>query len=513
MNRPSHDPVFALPIQTLAKLKPVRDLVYLRRSIPDMTQYRLAHALIKAWAKTRGIYSAKFGFLGGIHISVLLVPVCKMLAASGEAVSASDVVVTFFNHYATFDWKNQMVFDPFFHKDLKYHRTFREALCLLGWHAPSLNTASSASVPTVRTIATEFNRAISLLSGDGMTWDGFLNETPKDQRQTMDDSGAMEFLKAYRRYIKIDVHYWGASTEKGSRYVGWLESRCIMLLVGKTFSFMTICHSSVLRSAIDIDRKLNSMVARIWPARFTDRASAEANGEGSEYQGSYLVGLELDIDQTAGSPQEQVKRAHEALRSVLQDFEARIRGDEKYFDATSCWMTAAVARGSELPDMTLDESRWGELVADTGDDSTDDDLEFEEEEDERGGGDGCSQGRGSSSKKGGSTHASRASMVAKPAGLGKFRTAADVLNRLRWDVNLNTSDYIVGYEDRFKGAQERAVEQWKSEQTDEEFIPQHRILYFKRKSDGSILWERRSRIDDLFGSGIKFDKDSGLDTP
>jgi hypothetical protein len=47
------------------------------------------------------------------------------------------------------------------------------------------------------------------------------------------------------------------------------------------------------------------------------------------------------------------------------------------------------------------------------------------------------------------------------------------------------------------------VEQWKTEQTDEEFIPQHRILYFKRRADNVIVWERRTRIDDIFGSGIK----------
>lgn len=48
---------------------------------------------------------------------------------------------------------------------------------------------------------------------------------------------------------------------------------------------------------------------------------------------------------------------------------------------------------------------------------------------------------------------------------------------------------------------EKALDTWKSEQTDEEFIPQHRILYFKRKSDSTVVWERRTRIDLLFGSG------------
>ena len=74
------------------------------------------------------------------------------------------------------------------------------------------------------------------------------------------------------------------------------------------------------------------------------------------------------------------------------------------------------------------------------------------------------------------------------------------MNRIRWDPQLDSSDYVVGYEDRFTGAQEKELEAWKSEQTDEEFIPQHRILYFKRKSDGRKVWDRRTRFDELFGN-------------
>jgi uncharacterized protein (UPF0248 family) len=76
------------------------------------------------------------------------------------------------------------------------------------------------------------------------------------------------------------------------------------------------------------------------------------------------------------------------------------------------------------------------------------------------------------------------------------------MNRLRWDPGLDVSNYAVGYVDRFKGTQEKPLEQWKSEQTDEDFIPQHRILYFKRIADGAVMWDRRSRIDEVFGSGV-----------
>ena len=42
--------------------------------------HRLAHRAVRTWARTRGIYSVRFGYLGGIQISVLLARVCKSLA-------------------------------------------------------------------------------------------------------------------------------------------------------------------------------------------------------------------------------------------------------------------------------------------------------------------------------------------------------------------------------------------------------------------------------------------------
>ena len=40
--------------------------------------------------------------------------------------------------------------------------------------------------------------------------------------------------------------------------------------------------------------------------------------------------------------------------------------------------------------------------------------------------------------------------------------------------------------------------------TDEEWIPQHRIMYFRKKGDGEgqRIWDRATRLDRLFGSGV-----------
>ncbi|PLB44614.1 hypothetical protein P170DRAFT_339583, partial [Aspergillus steynii IBT 23096] len=83
----------------------------------------------------------------------------------------------------------------------------------------------------------------------------------------------------------------------------------------------------------------------------------------------------------------------------------------------------------------------------------------------------------------------------------RLRPAADIINRIIWDSNYDSANYIIGYEDRFEGRLEVGIGSWKKESTDEEFIPQHRVLYIKRKSDGEIMWDRRRRIDKLFLSG------------
>jgi len=42
---------------------------------------------------------------------------------------------------------------------------------------------------------------------------------------------------------------------------------------------------------------------------------------------------------------------------------------------------------------------------------------------------------------------------------------------------------------------------WKREVEDEAFIPFHRVVYFRRKSDNVLVWDRKTKTDLLFGSG------------
>ncbi|KAL2153146.1 hypothetical protein VTH82DRAFT_4301 [Thermothelomyces myriococcoides] len=508
---PSSDPVWSLSAQTLSKLKAIRDADYLRRSLPDLATFRVAHRFIKTWAKARGVYASRFGFLSGIQISILLARVQKLLAREAgtttppppppTTTTPEALVATFFHHYAAFDWAARPAFDPLFHRRrLPYSRTSREPLAILGYFPPALNTAGAASVPSTRALAAEFRRASDALrdsdSSSPWSWSSFLSAS----------AGRDDFLAAYRSYVKLDVQYWGLSLARGARFLGWLESRCVMLLV-------------------DLHRRAPALHVRMWPARFVERDSSgpgepaaaaaatatttttttggenedegDGDGDAKDFRGCYLIGLDK------GSPdmtKEDLKTALGALQTGLARFEAQMRGDEKYYDARSCWLGASVVNRDDLGELELDSREWGEYTP--GEEEVDEDEEegeqdatpspdFEYEELAR------KEGR---KKKGSGSKKPIAVVDLRADKTKKFRSALDAMNRIRWDPQIDSSDYVIGYEDRFAGAQEKELSSWKTEQTDEEFIPQHRILYFRRKSDGKLVWDRRTRLDELFGN-------------
>jgi len=71
---------------------------------------------------------------------------------------------------------------------------------------------------------------------------------------------------------------------------------------------------------------------------------------------------------------------------------------------------------------------------------------------------------------------------------------------------MNIENWIVGYVDRFEGIMTRPVAEWIEDSTDEEWIPEHRIRFFARWDDVGgekymIMWDRRTRVDRIWGSG------------
>jgi endonuclease/exonuclease/phosphatase family metal-dependent hydrolase len=231
------DPIFNLSILSLRKLKPYRDLIYIKRTTLDLVTFGLAYRAIKLWAMQRGIYSSKFGFLGGVHITLMLSWVYKRIAHDASVndthtISASDLVATFFHHYATFNWAGEMVYDAFFHKQRpRYHRTAREPMVVLGFHSPNSNVAHTSTLPGLLILMKEFKAANARLSDASTTWESFFDSSGSHSLTGL-GLGESQFLQSYRSYVSIDIQFWGRTLAKGKSLVGWVESRCLSLVVG-----------------------------------------------------------------------------------------------------------------------------------------------------------------------------------------------------------------------------------------------------------------------------------------
>ncbi|XP_075393582.1 leukocyte receptor cluster member 9 [Tenrec ecaudatus] len=103
-----------------------------------------------------------------------------------------------------------------------------------------------------------------------------------------------------------------------------------------------------------------------------------------------------------------------------------------------------------------------------------------------------------------------ASRAQAQAGLGDkkppLRTAAAVIQRIRWDPRLDPADFSVGYADRFLGVREEPFSAFCWDAPLAALgpgvlaIPQHRVRYFRFR--GRLVWDRASRTDHVFGSGL-----------
>jgi poly(A) polymerase Pap1 len=95
--------ISTLSPSSLRPLNTYRDTAYLLNTLPRLDSYRASHRFISLYLKSRGLYSAKFGYLGGIHLSLLLNRVVKLiglanLESSSTSSSPATIIRTFFTY-------------------------------------------------------------------------------------------------------------------------------------------------------------------------------------------------------------------------------------------------------------------------------------------------------------------------------------------------------------------------------------------------------------------------------
>ncbi|EIN08401.1 hypothetical protein PUNSTDRAFT_144010 [Punctularia strigosozonata HHB-11173 SS5] len=377
----------------------------------------------------------------GTHLIILLARIVTHDPDNARCKSGYALLKTFFDEYAEWSWEDNDVAIPHEGPEMTvYKRTAREPMAILSSQRPVINVATSASVPTVRVVQQEF----------------------------------------YRSYVQLELSFWGAGMRRIQALVGFVESRLVRLLLS--------LHAS-------------GNTTRLWPKPFMHKSERDDRGQNqSSLRLFYYVGTA-----TSSSFLSIVR---------LQEFEDMVTQSSYYNPEEAFVSVSVVERARHSEDLVL----VSELsLADTEEDDDSDTVTNADvasplgnvrepiapgphEDDFFLRGTKPSKTKVHAKDQVGSgtgdlrTHPSEGNKA-------KLRTSADVYNRLMWDPMVNAGDYVVGYEDRFLGYQEVALIGWKRDIEDEAFIPFHRVVRFRRKSDNVIIWDRRSRIDRVFGSG------------
>lgn len=452
---PSDSSIFSLPVSSLRTLNAYRDSLALRALVPaaQLPAFELAHRSLRHFCQRRGIWASKYGYLGSFHLSILLV---RLLGLLPPSVSAPQLVRSFVSHYSSWAWDTDAVYVG---PAREYARSGREAMVILSPEKPSLNVSSSASRSSVQVITRVLKDAEHLLA-NGANWDAVCG------------TGLGAFLSSHQRFAKIDVTYWGPSSTTGRGLVGHPESRFVHLLV-------------------QLQTALSGVNAELWPERLADGTSTDQDGS---LQAFYLVGLSgPNLDATV-----------QTRLALLEAFAEDIRGHARFYDPVSCFVYASEVTDDQLGAVVVDTFVWpdGGIDEAEAEESDDDDEATRADIDGYARSSEFALSRKKKDKKAKAAARRDTPPTAATSGTAKLRSSADVYNRLMWDSSVSREDYMIGYEDRFKGVKEMPLGSWKREVEDEAFIPFHRVVHFRRKSDNVYVWDRAKRIDLLFGSGI-----------
>jgi poly(A) polymerase Pap1 len=174
---------------------------------------------LKFYLKQQGLEGARFGFLGGFHLTLLLTRIALTLPHNAKA---EHLIRQFFSIYASWDWEADMV-SPVPDRQVTYKRMqHREPMVILSIEKPIANLTFNATRNSVEVLSRAFRLTDEMLDAR-KGWAEVCGSSQSTKKP-------LElFLESYKTFIKIDVGYWGGSCLRGREVLGWLESKIVVV--------------------------------------------------------------------------------------------------------------------------------------------------------------------------------------------------------------------------------------------------------------------------------------------
>jgi poly(A) polymerase Pap1 len=184
-----------------------------------MEVFQAANRALKLYLKQQGLQGARFGFLGGFHLTLLLTRIALILPPNAKA---EHLVHQFFKTYGSWDWEADMV-SPIPEREFAYKRVQqKEPMVILSIEKPIANLTFNASRNSVEVLSRAFRLADEMLDA-GKGWAEVCGSGPNTKEPLE------MFLESYKMFIRIDVGYWGGSCVRGREVLGWLESKIVVV--------------------------------------------------------------------------------------------------------------------------------------------------------------------------------------------------------------------------------------------------------------------------------------------
>lgn len=198
--------------------------------VPNYDTFLIVLRCARKWAKARGLYGNKFGYLGGVNFNILVAFIGHLYPKG----SPSFILNKFFAIYAKWDWTNPIELiesrenDPSEYREVWHHyEKTQECMPIITPAYPAMNSSFNVNLHSRQVMVDEWKRGAEVTKRIYDT----LKKTPKKEltAERMDEVfmelfKPSDFFVKYHHYIRCNI-IGGEDEECARGFVGFVESR------------------------------------------------------------------------------------------------------------------------------------------------------------------------------------------------------------------------------------------------------------------------------------------------
>lgn len=322
---PGHDMQMMLDMDatSIRSLSVARVASLILELVPNANVFRSCLRVIRLWARRRGLYSNKTGFLGGVSYALLVCFVCQMFPRANVAC----LVYRFFSVFAAWQYPTPILvahpssdslhdqrvvqWNP--HYNL-HDRTHLMPIITPGF--PAVNTAVNVNISTLKVLREEFARGQRIM-------DDLRRRSLSHPSSWTQLFAPTEMLVRYDHYVAIELR--APSDATLAEWASFVASRIRKLVITLQYT---------------------PSIASLHPLPDLVRSSDTSNGR----SGYYLIGYTVNAPEAR--PPHASKPDHESLAKQSVALATR------YFLATELDMATEKKFGMEI---AISDRAWTEL--------------------------------------------------------------------------------------------------------------------------------------------------------